>query len=127
MRSFIERPRPRLFILVGIPGCGKSTWARTYFHRGSIVSSDAIREYKWPGEPYRRERNQEVFAEFYRRIGEMLKEGEEVVADATSLLQTARRKLLDLADYYNAEKHLVFFNNPAQALHCIAMRSAQAR
>jgi protein phosphatase len=116
MRSSIERLRPRLFILAGIPGCGKSTWARTYFQPWSIVSSDALREQKWPGEPYQRERNEEVFEELFRRIGDMLEEGKDAVADTTGLVQSFRWQLSDIADYYNAEKHLIFFNNPDQAL-----------
>jgi predicted kinase len=122
----IERHNPRLFILAGIPGSGKSTWARTFFSPWSIVSSDRIREYKWPGEPYDAKRNGEVFAEFHRHLGEILEEGEDAVADATSLAYQARWKLSDLADYHGAEKHLIFFDNPTQALHRNAQRTGAA-
>lgn len=127
MFSSIERPRPRLFILAGMPGCGKSTWARTYFAPQSIVSSDAIRLTKWPGEPYRQERNEEVFDAFHSRLGGLLDQGNDAVADATSLIQAARRMLSDLADYYNADKHLVFFNNPNQALRRNDAREGEQR
>lgn len=109
-----HRLKPRLFILAGIPGSGKSTWARIFFHPGQIVSSDAIRETKWPGEPYQHDRNEEVFDEFHRRIGDLLEQGQDAVADATSLKQEARWRLSDIADYYNAEKHLIFFSNVHQ-------------
>lgn len=115
MHTFIDsKIRPRLFILAGIPGSGKSTWARIFFHQGQIVSSDEIREAKWPGEPYQRDRNEEVFDEFYRRIGVLLERGQDAVADATSLKQEARWRLSDIADYYDAEKHLIFFSNARQ-------------
>ena len=118
---------PRLFILAGIPGCGKTTWARTFFEPGVIISSDAIREDKWPGEPYDHKRNGEVFDEFHRRIGSRLERPGLAVADATSLAYQARWKLSDLADYHGAEKHLVFFNNMEQALNRNYERTGAAR
>lgn len=114
-------------MLVGMPGSGKSTWARTFFDPWCIVSSDAIRAEKWPGEDYQDERNEETFAEFFRRVGEMLEEGKTVVADTTGLWQSFRWKISDLGDYYDAEKHLVFFNNPDQALRRNASRSDKTR
>lgn len=127
MHTSVERHRPRLFILAGIPGCGKSTWARTYFSPWSIVSSDEIRETKWPGEPYQRERNEEVFAELFRCIADMLEEGKDAVADTTGLMQAFRWEASDIADYHGAEKHLVFFNNSHQALHRNDQRTGTAR
>lgn len=127
MDSFIERHNPRLFILAGMPGCGKSTWARTFFSPWQIVSSDVIREAKWPGEPYNHERNPEVFDEFHRRLGDLLEEGKDAVADATSLAYEARVKLLTLAVYHNADRHLIFFDNSFQALHRNAERTGATR
>jgi predicted kinase len=110
------RIRPRLFILAGIPGCGKSTWARTFFEPRLIVSTDAIREVKWPGEPYKAERNDEVFREFHTRIDFLLRHDNDAVADATSLASAARYELLRTAHLREVEAHLVFFDNPSQAL-----------
>jgi predicted kinase len=125
MDFFIEQS-PRLFILAGIPGCGKSTWARTFFPPWVIVSSDAIREEKWPGEPYDAERNLEVFDEFHQRLSTLLDEGKDAVADATSLAYQARWRLCDLANFYGVEKHLIFFNNHIQALRRNAQRTGAA-
>lgn len=119
--------RPRLFVIVGLPGSGKSTWARTFFDPWSIVSTDEIRKQKWPHEDYRDERNEETFAEFYRCVGNMLEEGKLVVADTTGLTQGFRWKLHDIADYYDAETHLIFFNNPDQALGRNASRKGNER
>jgi predicted kinase len=127
MVSYIERSKPRLFILAGIPGSGKSTWARTFFMPYQIISSDAIREEKWPGEPYDAGRNAEVFDVFHARLGDILDDGKDAVADATSLTYQARWKLSDLADYHGVEKHLIFFNNYLQALHRNVRRSEPAR
>jgi predicted kinase len=99
-----------------VPGCGKSTWAKFFFNEYQIVSSDAIRAEKWPGEPYVAERNVEVFDVFHDRIDQMLYKGGQVVADATSLNDRARTRLRLLAKKNGAECHLVFFNNLGQAL-----------
>jgi predicted kinase len=109
------RYKARLYILVGIPGCGKSTWAARFFKDYQIVSSDAIREEKWPEEDYVAERNQEVFDEFHARIESLLYKGIDTVADATSLQTSARQRLSDLAEKHGAETHLVFFDNEIQA------------
>jgi predicted kinase len=117
----------RLFILAGVPGCGKSTWARLFFSPWQIVSTDAISEEKWPGEEYDVARNEEVFDAFHNRIGALLNSGEDVVADATSLRWQSRLKLVDIADAHDAERHLIFFDNPAQAVARNAQRKGNAR
>lgn len=110
----------RLYILAGVPGCGKSSWAQRFFHSYQVVSSDAIREQICPG-PYDHSRNAEVFGEFHRRIDEFLPSWD-VVADATSLTPESRTKLRLLAKKHGAECHLVFFNNLGQALERNATR-----
>ena len=122
MTSMPSFTRPKLFILAGIPGCGKSTWAYRFFKPHQIVSSDAIREEKWPNEPYKPERNEEVFAVFHNRIVQGLESGTHVVADATSLSSIARARLRSIAERTGAEAHLVFFNNAAQAFERNARR-----
>lgn len=108
--------RARLYIMAGVPGCGKTTWARNFFKDYQRVSTDEIREELWPGEEYDNARNQQVFDTFHRRLDDMLHKGGDVVADATSLQSDSRRILRDIADRNGAEMHLVFFANPAQAL-----------
>lgn len=128
MGEFPLYPRPKLFILAGMPGCGKSTWARTFFKPWQIVSSDAIREELWPGQSYDPDRNHEVFQEFHRRLDQLLfKRDFTAVADATSLSSAARAELQLVAAQRDAEKHLVFFDNPAQAIRRNADRTGNAR
>ena len=38
MAASYEQRDPRLFILAGIPGSGKSTWARIFFHPWQIIN-----------------------------------------------------------------------------------------
>ena len=119
---------PRLFILAGVPGCGKSTWARLFFDfdPGVIVSTDAIREEFFPGELYDAARNEKVFDHFHYRIGSRLHRPGLAVADATSLRWQSRLKLVDIADAHDAESHLIFFDNPVQAVARNAQRKGNA-
>lgn len=107
--------RPKLYILMGIPGTGKSTWAKRFLDHLPIVSSDAIREHKWPGESYDETRNEEVFAEFHERIDGNLDVLVGVVADATNCNYLARERLIRIGRDHDAEIHLVVFGNLLQA------------
>ena len=76
-----------LHILIGIPGCGKSTYAEKLAAStgGRVVSSDGIRkeltgteEYLYP------ELNSKVFGIFESRVAEWIKDTD-VIADATNI------------------------------------------
>lgn len=104
---------PHLVILVGIPGCGKSTWADNLLVSHYVVSSDAIRaEF---GDVTDQTRNQSVFDEFHKRIADHLFNGRDVVADSTALDMRARVQLCDIARKYKAPVDLVYFTNCAEA------------
>lgn len=106
-------PTPRLFILVGIPGCGKSTWANDFFDQ--VVSSDEIRE-KLTGDATDQSKNAKVFEEFHFSIEVALGHGEDIVADSTALDAFARLALVEIAKEYEAEVHLIVFTNVGQAI-----------
>ena len=71
----------KIYTMCGLPGSGKSTYAKNYLPDCVIVSSDAIR-----GELYGSEEIQgnakKVFAEAFRRIREAVNNGQDVVFDA---------------------------------------------
>lgn len=102
----------RLFIPVGIPGCGKSHWAGHSAH--AIVSTDEIRGRC--GDVNDQSNNDEVFQTFHRELYVHLLRRQSVVADATNLRDFARKGLRNLATMTGAETHLVVFQNPLQAL-----------
>jgi len=106
----------RLFILVGIPGCGKSTWANTFFSHAEIVSSDAIRE-ELAGDATDQSKNGQVFNVFHQRIGEQLAQDNDVVADSTALDKFARDNLFSIAQTFGSEVHLIVFANIPQAAY----------
>jgi protein phosphatase len=105
----------KLFILVGIPGTGKSTWAARHHHGDVIVSSDAIRE-ELSGDATDQSINKEVFEIFHGRIRMGLMYDKDVVADSTALDGFAREKLVELARLWNAEPHLIVFSDEHEAL-----------
>jgi predicted kinase len=104
----------KLFILAGVPGCGKSTWARRVLG-GVHMSSDEIRQDLF-GDKYDAKQNAEVFARFYKEIDKFLLTGMHVIADATNLNNFARSELRTIADRVGCETHLFFFTNVEQAL-----------
>jgi predicted kinase len=121
-----------LIIPVGIPGCGKSTLAETFFNKttDSIWSTDQIRSL-W-GDVNDQSNNDEVFRRFHQAIYDDLSDGFRVFADATNLTNKARTTLRALAAQATDERaiiyrglpekeikvrvHLVIFTNPDQAV-----------
>lgn len=101
--------KAKLFVLMGIPGCGKSTWAMN-MGLGTIYSSDSIRE-EISGSAANQDVNAAVFPLFHHRIKSSLYSGHNVVADSTALTPESRKEFRDLATLTDAEVHLVVFTN----------------
>lgn len=84
--------KPTCYIMSGIPGCGKSTWARKFTaeHDNVVqVSRDEIRfSFLADGEDYFAHED-EVVATFYAEINEALAAGHDVIADATHISDKA--------------------------------------
>lgn len=105
----------KLFIPVGIPGCGKSTFVQTHLSCAIEHSTDAIRE-ELTGDASSQVKNDTVFKLFHERIALDLDVGYDVFADATNLTRKARAMLWHIADDYEAEQHLIIFGNCDQAV-----------
>ena len=104
----------KLTILVGIPGCGKSTYARTHYGLDDwVVSSDRIRAEL--GDVNDQSKNEEVFRLFHAEIGALLIARKSVIADSTALDGFARKTLRKIGKECGAEVHLVYFSNIAAA------------
>ena len=87
----------RLFLMMGTPGAGKSTFIRNHvrdFDNQVGVSRDVIRfRIVQEGEPYF-SREDEVFDEFIGQINYFLSQDLDVYADATHLNRGSRAKVL---------------------------------
>ena len=122
--------KPTCYIMSGIPGCGKSTWARKFTaeHDNVVnVSRDEIRfSLLTDGEDYFA-REDDAIAIFYSEINEALAEGHDVIADATHISERALRNTMRRIDI-DCDKVLVSFDTPLDT--CIArnaLRDGRAR
>jgi predicted kinase len=89
---------PELHITVGIPGCGKSTFADEYGSQTGaiVVSSDKLRE-ELTGNVEDQSRNRDLFGILHQRVSTILDEGYSVLVDATNLKPEYRKNLMAIA------------------------------
>ena len=114
--------KPRIVLLVGLPGSGKSTWASG---KKGVLSSDAVRELL-ADDP----NNQNIHARVFRVIRELLKQRLDLrrpltYIDATNLRPKERRPFLKLADRFDAEIEAVYFDVTLE--ECIQRNRARDR
>lgn len=105
--------RPILYVMVGIPASGKSTYAAK-IPNAVIHSSDALREELF-GDVNYQGNNPLLFRTLHKRILSDLKEGKNVVYDATNIYSRNRIKFLRELRYnhINAYKVCVWMDiNP---------------
>lgn len=86
--------KPTYYIMVGIPGSGKSTYALTLGER--IFSSDMYRELL-TGDTNNQLSNDAVFKLLHKDIRECLSSGKSCILDATNVSRKDRRKSLEAA------------------------------
>jgi predicted kinase len=88
----------KVWILSGVPGSGKSTWAHKQVaeHGGVYCSRDEIRfSLLKEGDNYFAKED-EVLDKFYKDIRKALEDGFDVIADATHITEKARAATLDV-------------------------------
>jgi predicted kinase len=81
--------KPTLIMLIGLAGCGKSTFARKFHGNIAVHSSDALRAEMF-GDENDNSRNNELFIELHKRIKNDLRNGKSVVYDATNIKKKLR-------------------------------------
>lgn len=105
-----------LWITCGVPGCGKSTWAKNFKLDNPntvICSRDKIRFAILEDNEDYFSKEQDVYREFIRWIQDNLDaEGDfNIIADATHLSPKSRRLLLDNLNLSNVKEiHTVWFD-----------------
>lgn len=86
-----------LIIMCGIPGCGKSTYAKNLLKihpDWEYVSRDEVRYESVTDQDHYFDHEADVYKEFCNRIDMYLLNGKTVIADATHLTINSRKKLL---------------------------------
>lgn len=88
----------RLFLTVGCPSSGKSTYIRenvdTLFENPTIISRDEIRFSLLEDEDDYFKKEKEVFRLFVQKANEAIVAGGDVILDATHITKKSRNKIL---------------------------------
>ena len=107
---------PVLYMPIGIPGSGKSTYYKNNFNEDKtvLISSDAIRKEVF-GDENDQEHNSEVFELMRKRTIDALKNNKDVYYDATNISSKRRIALFNCSeDIRNAEKVAIVFCTPLE-------------
>ena len=102
---------PKLIMLIGVSGVGKSAFAKHLKDEGEIdliISSDALRAELF-GNENEQNRNNELFNELHNRIRKALKEGKRVCYDATNLSSKRRMNFLNTISDLDVIKECIMF------------------
>jgi predicted kinase len=106
-----------VYVLIGLQGSGKSTWARANARRlnARLVASDEIRnELEAVGIPAA-DQGDRVFAVLAERVAQHLDAGRNVIVDATHIRRAWRQAVLALARERGARRVAVWFDLPLEA------------
>lgn len=102
-----------LWLTVGNPACGKSTWvAKNAAYDSAIISRDAIRFSIIDKDDDYFAKEGEVFKKFVADIQDALEHHENVYADATHLNERSRNKLLDALNLKGVNLYALYFLTP---------------
>lgn len=110
-RSNRSPSKPDLFVPIGIPASGKSTWAVN--NPGHIICPDTYRRQVYGGAPTNGlipDHEKEIWRWAYAALNEQQRERTHLIFDATNLMQSRRTRLRNLAPAHN---HVaVYFDTP---------------
>jgi len=108
--------RPFLIVLSGLPGTGKSYFARALTRHVPflVLASDRLRKVLVSQPKYTPSEHYRVFAACHRLIDEYLAEGRSVLFDATNLTEFYRQPLYHIADRLEVSLITVRFTAPTE-------------
>ena len=106
-----------LYITVGLPGSGKSTYAKKFIKDKAVeyLSSDELRAVYGKDETDQSVTSI-VFGHIKRKVDEFLKDGKNVMVDATSVNRKERSDYINTAKKYGAKVVAIVFKMDRQGL-----------
>lgn len=105
--------KPTFYMMVGVPGSGKSTYARNNIPNVTVLSSDDIRA-EIGADGGDKKMHKQVFEILHERVKEHLSAGEAAVYDATNLRRTRRTEFLNEIKDVTDHKVCVYFDIPLE-------------
>ncbi|HZS47952.1 MAG TPA: AAA family ATPase [Blastocatellia bacterium] len=105
--------RPTLYLTVGIPGSGKTSWIEKNLPDIKRISMDRMRR-ELLGDETDQSQNERIFDLCQKELRETLKAGQSAVFDATSHTQKSRRMPLSAARDFFAWIKIIYFDVPIE-------------
>ena len=130
--KFHRSDKPIFIMMVGLAGSGKSTYTENIqivnddnsVHKPIIHSSDALREEMF-GNERDQEHNQEVFVELHKRIKDDLRNGRDVIYDATNINKKRRAAFVNELKSIDCNKVCVCVMTPYET--CLKFNNNRER
>ena len=110
--------KPCMAVLSGLPGSGKTTFARNLAARVplAILESDALRKALFTQPSYSANDSRRLFGAIHQLAYELLLDGISVLIDATNLRESNRTELYGLAERADARLFLVCVEAPREVI-----------
>lgn len=89
----MNKERLHVIVLVGLPGCGKTTWAKTYYSQFLHVDGDSLK----------------TSAKVSKAVREGLQQNRNVIVDATNVTLQRRADIIEVGKQFNALCYAVVF------------------